>query len=38
MFADYPYCPDDDLRAAFSCRVPRITCTSSNHAFTLTRR
>jgi hypothetical protein len=39
MFADYAYCPDiDNPSHGFQCRVPRITCTSSNHTFTLTRR
>ena len=37
MFANYAYCPDDVLPSGFQCRVPRITCTSSNHRFTLTR-
>jgi hypothetical protein len=36
MFANYAYC-GDDAPDGFQCRVPRITCTSSNHRFTLTR-
>jgi len=37
MFATYHFCADDNGGGVFSCRVSRITCTSANHRFTLTR-
>jgi hypothetical protein len=38
MFGHFAYCPDDHLSTVFTCRVARVTCTSSYHTFTLTRR
>ena len=37
MFATYHFCADDNGGGVFACRVSRITCTSANHRFTLTR-
>jgi hypothetical protein len=37
MFATYHFCADDNSGGVFACRVSRITCTSANHRFTLTR-
>ena len=38
MSGNYAFCPDDNLVHTDQCLVPRVTCTSSNHTFTLTRR
>jgi hypothetical protein len=38
IFGNYAFCPDDNLVTTAHCLVPRITCTSSNHTLTMTRR
>jgi hypothetical protein len=38
MVGTFEYCADASASDQFQCRVPRVTCRSAKHTFTLTRR